>query len=231
MTINQGFAGGMVPLSWSQRDPFDKYVILEHPGCPVGCVAVATGQAMVFGKATLSNYHGSTFDMEEINMALLGEDAEDQLYTYNEAIDSIAKILYYIGKDVGMNYGTSASGALPNSGLNLLKSLGYNLESDTLKTYAPLAMAYDLMYNRLIYMRGSDTSNQGGHAWIVDQCKFSTTGPLVLPTTALIFDIYLHCDWGWGGSNNGYYSGDVFQAGSYSFGNMQYFSVNSPYSS
>lgn len=41
----------------------------------------------------------------------------------------------------------------------------------------------------------------------------------------LVGDTYIHCDWGWGGSCNGYYSGSVFSASSYDFTPQNYFAV------
>lgn len=35
-------ASPSIMSSIGQGEPWDKYVIEEHPGCPVGCVAVAT---------------------------------------------------------------------------------------------------------------------------------------------------------------------------------------------
>lgn len=53
-----------VKTSLSQRSPWNKFVIEEHPGCPVGCVAVAAAQVMSHSKRTLS-YHGVSYP--EIN--------------------------------------------------------------------------------------------------------------------------------------------------------------------
>ncbi|HCD77738.1 MAG TPA: hypothetical protein DEQ27_05375 [Prevotella sp.] len=36
---------------------------------------------------------------------------------------------------------------------------------------------------------------------------------------------YIHCDWGWGGSCNGYYSGAVFNAGNYNFSPSNFFAL------
>ena len=44
----------MVKTCLNQRSPWNKYVIEEHPGCPVGCVAVATALVMTHSKYSLS---------------------------------------------------------------------------------------------------------------------------------------------------------------------------------
>lgn len=49
-----------LPNSWHQGSPYDKYVIEEHPGCPVGCVAVATGMIMSKCKNQIT-YHNTSF--------------------------------------------------------------------------------------------------------------------------------------------------------------------------
>lgn len=43
---------------------------------------------------------------------------------------------------------------------------------------------------------------------------------------SIILDTYIHCDWGWGGSSNGYYSSSVFSASSYNFTPQNYFAVH-----
>lgn len=36
---------------------------------------------------------------------------------------------------------------------------------------------------------------------------------------------FIHCDWGWGGNSNGYYSGAVFNAQGYNFKPSKFFAI------
>ena len=205
--------------SWGQRSPFDSYVIVEHPGCPVGCVAVATGQIMANCKTSLI-YHGIEFNFSKMvnGIANGSSSASSTAYSYNVATDYAAQLMYWIGKDVGMSYSTTGSGAVPNAGFYLLRNLGYNVRNNGLENYNIHEIIDFLIDANLIYMR---SSSNGGHAWIADATRYCVDAASNDTVYAEI-----RCDWGWNGTCNGYFSGDVFAARSdLQFGNMQYFAV------
>ena len=224
--------------SWDQGSPWNKYVVREHPGCPAGCVAVATGMVMAHCKFSLT-YHNVNFQLARIIAGLkksengsmiaapatriVGGDPprpEVEPYSYNVAIDYAAQLLYWIGKDVNMSYAPGGSGAAATAGYNLLKKQGYVLGNPGLANYNMQEAIRFLTTKNLVYMRGSDTAGRGGHAWVADACTYCVNYFTNDTTMA-----ELHIDWGWGGSNNGYYSGKVFAAGSYKFGSMQQFGI------
>lgn len=229
----------VLTASWDQGSPWNKYVVREHPGCPAGCVAVATGMVMAHCKYSL-NYHNIDFQFARIVAGLKKSENGSMIaapstrivgggdypiltpvpYSYNVAINYAGQLLYWIGKDVNMSYAPGGSGAATTAGYNLLKKEGYVLSNPGLVTYNIQAAIKLLTTKNLLYMRGSDTAGRGGHAWVADACTYCVN-PFTNDTT--IAD--LHIDWGWGGSNNGYYSGKVFAAGTYKFGSMQQFGI------
>lgn len=218
--------GPMLYTKWSQGEPYNKYVDEYYPNCPVGCVAVAAGQIMVYCKPTLEDYHGMTFHLASINKAFERSLRPDicypigppfPSYTYDVAIDYSAKLLYYIGQDVDMSYSPGGSGASSSDAYLLFKNLGFVLEEDGLTSYSGLDIAYSIIRGNIVYMRGSVVNGYAGHAWVADGCGTIHMGYRT--------HVFLHCNWGWGGRNDGYYTSDVFSAGGYSFSGMQYFSV------
>lgn len=230
----------VVKISLGQGHPYDKYVIREHPGCPAGCVAVATALVMSHS-CTEINYHGVNYPMESIIAAMnsssdsgdlskgkasdlhqIGRQhlASHPVYTYEQAVDSIAKILYWIGKDVNMSYSTSGSGADSHNAYYLCKSLNLSIPSGY-SEFDINEVARYLQDSHIVYMRGADINGRGGHAWVSDGCYFCVD----LNDRTQILDTYIHCDWGWDGSCNGYYSGSVFDAGPYKFRPANYFAV------
>lgn len=50
--------------SWHQRYPYNKYVIQDHPGCPVGCGALAAGMVMSHCKYSLA-YHSTYYNFKK----------------------------------------------------------------------------------------------------------------------------------------------------------------------
>ncbi len=225
----------MVQISLSQKSPWDKYVIQEHPNCPVGCVAIATALVMSHSKYQI-NYHNSTFHLKSIitaisngpnstnqntqNRIIGGYPPNQPTYTYEEAVDSMAKILYWIGKDVNMRYAPGGSGAVSADAYQLCKSLNFLIPSG----YAAFDIKKITQYlkdNHIVYLRGSDINGNGGHAWVSDACYFCVD----TNDNTQILETYIHCDWGWGGSCNGYYSGSVFEASAYKFKPGNYFAI------
>ena len=224
--------------SIDQKYPYNKYVAKEHPNCPAGCVAVATANIMIQSLNSMT-YHNSHFEFAairdayaEANDPSIPKNAKRRVvggpipkypaantsikYTYEEAIDSVAKMLYWIGKDLDMSYSPGSSSAFSSDALNLLKQLSLDVKHSSLVTYNIKAICSYINNDYIAYMRGRDGSV--GHAWVCDGCSFCVAGDRT-------FNEYIHCDWGWGGISNGFYNGDVFAASSYNFTGMTYFAV------
>ncbi len=221
-----------IQFSLHQWDPWDKYVKVEHPGCPVGCVAVATTLVMVHSKEEL-NYHGSKFEFSKILKGLKGENnfisplkfspdptPVELPYSYGRAVDSIAKLIYWIGKDVDMYYDSGSSSAPSSKAYALCKNLDFSVLSSMERFNIDEIIDY-MDAGCIIYMRGSGPST-GGHAWVADGYNYCKN----IDNPGEKLDAFIYCDWGWGGKCNGYYAGPVF---SLSVGNvydsMQYFAV------
>ena len=220
--------------NWDQGAPYDKYVIQEYEGCPVGCVAVAIGQIMVYCRHRLDDYHGMTFYLSSINNAFkeasgwgswIDEDRDNHYgprCTYNEAVDYSAKLLYYIGQDVDMSYAPDGSSASNAKALQLFKDLDFMIKEGRLTPFSGIDIAHSLDDGHIVYITGYRPG--AGHAWVVDGCAYIKYG-----VVAKLQQYYLHCNWGWGGSRNGFYYGEVFKVGSREYGNMSYFSVKIEY--
>lgn len=115
------------------------------------------------------------------------------------------------------------SGANSENAYYLFKSLGMSIPSG----YALFDLNKVAKYineGHIVYMRGRDDAQYAGHAWVADGCYFCVRkfGSLELED---LYDTYIHCDWGWGGNSNGYFSGEVFSAYIYDFSPMHYFAV------
>lgn len=222
----------IIGTSLDQGAPWDKYVIQEHPGCPVGCVAVATALVMSYSKSQIS-YHNSLYYLKSIITAInKGPDSTpanlpkrieggiyNPTYTYEQAVDSMARLLYWIGKDVDMSYDSKGSGAKSEDAYELCKSLSFSIPSG-FATFDIKEVTQYLIDNHIIYLRGHDINGKGGHAWVSDGCYCCLN-----EDRTEIVDPYIYCDWGTGGYCNGYYSGAVFAMDKYNFKPTEYFAV------
>ena len=207
---------------------WDKYIEIEHPGCKIGCVAVATGSIMVHCKERLT-YYDIDFPLAEIREGLRyvqgAPDPEIAALPMDTAIDYAAQILYYVGKDVNMKYGEEASGASHYAALSLLKKLGYVIPTNSFKSYnLTSAVAYLDMDNLLLMQGGDETlliqEDSVYHLWVADGYSILENTKTKRRTPE-----YIHCDWGMERYSNGWYNGDVFFAENAYYSDMIYCAV------
>lgn len=194
-----------------QESPFDKYVIVDNPGCPVGCVAVATALIMSHCESEVV-FNGHHYIFPSIVEAIYNHQqpfgrnlATHGLYSeisYENAIDEMAFLLYEIGKNIGMEYAPGESSAYTSKAADLLKELGYEFSSGQLYNNGNYDWLTDyLIEDNIILTSGS------GHAWVIDGVYYKLNDS---SDRSKYVNKYFHCDWGWNGYSNGYYSGDVF---------------------
>ena len=228
-----------IQTSISQDYPWNKCIIVEHPGCPAGCVAVATALVMVHTRSKMT-YHGQLFYFDSI-MKAIKDFQQDQNnsnapkrivgvnpnppaqpeYTYEDAVNSMAKLLYCIGIDVDMDYKEGISSAYSEDAYDLFKRYGFIVPSGYENFNIKTVTGY-LKNNCIVYLRGFQIAGGGtGHAWVSDGCYFCVE----TSNRNNITETYIHCDWGFGGKGNGYFSGSVFESEAGDFVPMNYFAV------
>ena len=203
----------MVMTDLNQSNPYNKYCpTIDSKKSLVGCVAVAMTQAMMVqefperpvGKFSYTDNDGGTgthtidFD-KEADYDWQAVINCDQTGNYDEA----ARILYHAGVAARMMYGLSFSGAYMNDACEAMhRNFGYDKEK------LQLVFRYehsddewmqmlldDLLLGRVvIYQGAANEKGEGGHSWNIDGWKRSTQ--------------MVHCNWGWGGHGNGYFSID-----------------------
>ncbi len=208
--------GPLCTTTWNQSPGYNA---LCPSGSVVGCVATAMAQIMKYwnypatgngSSSYMSNYgqlsvnYGST----TYNWANMGN------YMVGPNID-IETISYHCGVSVEMNYSPSGSGAwvcsfdnatcAENSyknyfryDPNVIRGLARSAYTDT----AWMAIIKgDIDLGRPVQYVGWDP-NGGGHTWVCDGYDQND---------------FLHMNWGWGGSANGYFFLDNMNGGGYNF--------------
>ena len=197
--------------------------------CPedalVGCVAVAMGQVMYYwGHPTTgsgySSYYHSMYGPISVNFSEYIYDfsnMEDHNATYDSQL-----LLYHAGVSVNMDYSPWGSGASvcwegPSSQDALIDNFNYVEDSgcDTKINYTDEGW-YNMLVDQLdngwpVIYRAYAENDGPGHAWNVD--GYQEGG-------------YLHCNWGWGGSANGYFYFNNLNGGGYNFVESQAAIIN-----
>lgn len=218
----------IIDIILGQREPWDKYVIQEHPDCPTGCVAVALALVMSYSRGSIT-YHDEKFNFRAMLKAIHKKQCNDDSigleigdngeilpsYSYETAVDKMAKLLYWIGKDLNMSYSPSGSGAKSIDAFNLCSQLNFTVSSG-FADFNIVDITNYLQEGSIIYMRGS------GHAWVCD----GSVAIVAKKCHTKVYQTYVHCDWGWYGDGNGYFTGDVFSVPIGKFEPSNYFAVS-----
>ena len=200
----------LITANWSQGGGWNDF-------CPnnsvVGCVAVAMGQVMYYwNHPNQGDGYSQYYDPDH---GIIAVNFEDYNYDFNNMFNDYPTLdsqllLYHSGVAVHMNYSPCASGASvcwegPSAQNALDEHFGYNndITCEVKINYSDeewsLLIKDQLDRGWPVIYRGY--SDDAGHAWNIDGYE----------------DIYYHCNWGWGGSSNGYFYFDNLNAGGYNF--------------
>jgi len=166
-----------------------------NPGgkAPTGCVATAMAQVMrYFQKPNTYNWS---------NMPATYGTSDTQLLMKNA------------GAAVGMQYSCDGSGA-KNSNIPaaLINSFRYSNASYT-TTYNSTIITNNIDANKPVILGGFPSSGSG-HSWVCDGYQRNTyydTDSQGNCTGYATTTLYLYMNWGWHGSDNGYYAYDNFK--------------------
>ena len=111
-------------------------------------------------------------------------------------------IFYFLNNII---QGWDATGTMPNAVANGLEDLGYinvdKTQKSSLKT-SQIETIYNMLYDgKPVIMCGwSLFSLSDSHYWVVDGLKHDSNG------------YYIHCNWGWNGSQNGWFASDCIRS-------------------
>ena len=247
--------GPLLRTEWAQSgDPYNNLMkdcpsnISSH--APAGCWAVAIGQLMAYYKyptgfmrRTSRGDIGVRLDWDEITKKKDADSLRQQSYK-----DQVSLLLYEIGFRIGMNWQCDGSGASSDDVIKYMESTGYGgcgkfaynfefIRKNLLDSYRPACMSgYQIRRNKFIGYSYSD-----GHAWIVDGyaavvadhysyvIDLSTGMCKETYVNTVLRQKYLHVNWGWGGSNNGYYAEGCFDTKEGDFDYPHYNNMESNY--
>ena len=209
---------------WNELCPSDS----DGPGgqALVGCVAVSMAQVMHYWSYPSVGYGNHGYNHWDYGYQYA--DFGNAYYDYDQMPNSYPtsetqELLYHCGVAVNMGYGSDGSGAnvFGNGNTTERAMKDYFLFKNDLDGISPgnnssayrTTLQNELNGNRPIIYVGY--SSDGGHAWNIDGYD----------------DDYFHNNWGWGGSQNGYYLLSALNGFDYDQGaliNIEPQSLNNP---
>ena len=236
LSSNAGFAKAVEPLLttiWNQNNPYNYLCpsMAAKGNYPTGCVATALSQIMRYhrypekGKGSSSYVFRPSDGTAYQLTANFGETTyewDNMLDSYKSGYtdaqrDAVATLMSHIGISVQMAYNPSGSGAYSVEAVNAIREyFRYNenvrlCRRDFYSAELWMQMLYHELNNqRPVYYTGVDPTN-GGHAFVID--GYDEQG-------------LVHVNWGWGGSDDGYYDIALLNPGSNKFSEGQEMVVN-----
>jgi hypothetical protein len=219
-------SGAYAALSteWNQFFPYNYVVNNINNGTysyqyAAGCVPVAMGQIMAYHrKPTSTSYY--TYNWNNMVSSPTKSSISD-----TGAMD-IANLMHEIGIRVHATYspGSTEANSLTYT-KPVFQAMGYTVPSNFLSyTSANFpTLRASIVANRPVYIRGKAT---GGHAWVIDAVRvmgyfeelydatgnplIGISGPFTGPGRESQYSDWVHCNLGWGGSNNAWYASGIF---------------------
>ena len=208
-------AGPLLTTNWGQREPYNNNCpIINNQHALAGCVAIAIAQITGYHRYPSQpvNY-GTPYNWNSMMQY------EDVPLSDSVACANVAMLVHDIGLLVNMTYGQNSSGTYYENVEDALQSYGYNYLIDHSAIFDSIKV--DIDNERPVYMQGArQSTNNGetiyyGHAWVVDGVAIKSLylernhggGSSIVKLTQNL----IHCNWGWNGSNNGYFIIGAFE--------------------
>lgn len=198
--------GPLLHSAWNQNKYYNYYSPYDEEApagydykTPNGCVAVAMSQIMYYyrfptkgyGSHTNYSYYGSFY----VNFGQQTYNYEAMCNTLSYYNNEVAKLIFHCGVAVDMNYGSDGSGAYSHDVPSAMSTyFGYSYASnyihkdDYTNSNWNATLRAELDNLRPVYYSGY--SEEGGHAFVCDGYQDED---------------YMHFNFGWGGSGNGFF--------------------------
>lgn len=223
--------GPLIPVEWGQESVFNDRATAEIGSYVVaGCVAVSTVQLMAYWKWPKSYYEYSNIDWNTLckytgvkgNRAGTYKTWTDKMSNAPSHIQQMCTdILWHIGDDVDMNWGSNISTARNSDAVRLLSRLGFwtpeavggsrYVKSDvelSIKNHRPV------LFTGYSYITDDGRLTDNGHSWLIDGYleqrwwdAFIIDGHVY---KVELFRDFFHNNFGWDGEDSGYYACGLF---------------------
>lgn len=214
----------LIMTKWGQSPYFNNLCPTNTSGthAVTGCVATAMAQIIYYWSQTATppigigshTYTHVTFGKQTADYAGTTYEWSNMTPTYSSSstsaqINAVATLMYHCGVAVDMDYGISSSGAFSSDiPIALMSYFNFSSSTKNVARYESSADWVDTLKKELDAGRPMEYSGSGsgGHSFICDGYDSNN---------------YFHFNWGWRGSNNGYFTLDNLKPGSHNYTNNQ----------
>ena len=223
--------------NWNQSPYYNDYIKQAeglggyNTSYPAGCVAVTLAQICAeleypkFCNADVLKKLKETGCVEDWNgeydyYHMKWRNHYEHAFTYNEmgqsGRNSVKALLYDIGKGVNMDYELNLSYAYTSDALKWLKAAGFSCSNVSMYYFNNIKKSINK--NCPVFIQAYRTwdekinSLSNGHAWVIDDYVLLDCDVINNKTGEefKITENFVHCNFGWGGTCNGYYRDGIF---------------------
>lgn len=194
----------LLQVNWNQGKPYYQFCPSNENGTSVvGCVAVAMAQAMSVVKYPERPVGEYSYNHSVYGTIFINYD-EEAAYDWSKIISGadsrvwVAHLLYHCGVSLKMNYSPTGSGtqtayipAALQRNFSYPSSVKFYTRSGYSGDWSNLILT-ELQEGRVVCYSGIDSKQGYGHCFNLDGYSSGM----------------FHVNWGWGGSNNGYFALD-----------------------
>lgn len=209
----------MLNTKWHQRAPYNSCypLYLTSDGAlvnaPAGCGVVAVGQLLTHLRPSTS----ITLNGHTHSYANLAQFTFNAVVTNTTLKQQMAQFMYDLSIEMDAQYSRTITSTYSSSAVDALRIAGLsNVSLVEMQTSRIRDMINDY---KPIWVRG-ETSDEEGHAWIIDGRKGVTVNVVevtyrngVVISREFIEAFhrdYMHCNFGWEGNCDGYYNDCIF---------------------
>ena len=216
-TLAETIVEPLVTTRWNQDAPYNNMCPIDknyNRRSVTGCGATAMAQVMKYWEWPVQGQgeHQNANDPSlEVDFSESVYDWDNMLDTYNSlssqtAQDAVAKLMYDCGVSIDMSYSYVASGAYDSDiAIALGTYFGYKAQTYLRDAYTVNAfrelIKSELDNARPVLFGGQGTV--GGHEYVVDGYDSND---------------FLHINWGWGGTSDGFYDMELMNPPSLGIG-------------
>lgn len=220
--IGHNYVGPYVTVKWGQYIPEGEFC----SNGVAGCANTALAQIMSYFQYPQSinlTYPNADKTTQQLNWTAMkahqtGHHLNNCIVTDSATHGSISRLCRQLGELSLSQYNSSSTGTIPGYIPSVMAYLGY--QTGLWAYYNELSVRNSLSNGKVILMSGQ--CDEGRHEWIIDGYDTATYqiytyahpyGSFVwwLDTVSDPYSVYLyHINWGFYGSNNGYFNANVF---------------------
>ncbi len=225
----------LLTTKWAQSpSPYNDLFPLKSDGepYPAGCTTIATAQILFHHRnGTYITIGNNSYNWSLMEQFVYGFPA----YSVTEiAKAELSRWLYDLAEYMNPNYTPSGTGISISEAANVFSEQGYLdvEERDYSSVVSYPSNTYVIIRNKIYthelpillsgYSLPDAENNIYGHTWVADGCNYYETRTYTRWYTpagfvikeelkSCVYTQLLHCNMGWGGDNDGYYTYNLFE--------------------